>query len=62
MSDVIKFPTPPYIQTLQEEIAAGRMTWIEAFNWLQEQGMYARVAKRLLGPSGDEVDNADQSV
>ena len=62
MTNVIKFPTPPYIVSLKELIAAGHMSWQEAFDWLQEQGMYARVAKRLLGPSGDEVDSANDIV
>lgn len=58
MTNVIDFPTPPYIVTLQEQIAAGNMSWQEAFNWLQSHGMYASKAKELLGPSGKEVDAA----
>ena len=57
MTNVIQFPTPAYILTLHEQIAAGQMTWQQSFNWLQEQNMSARHAKALLGPSGDEVDN-----
>ena len=58
MSNVIKFPTPPYIVTLREQILAGHMTWQQAFDWLQERGMYARKAKELLGP----VDNVVSKV
>jgi hypothetical protein len=62
MTNVIKFPTPPYIISLKENISAGHMSWQEAFNFLQDQGMSARIAKRLLGPSGDEVDSANDIV
>jgi hypothetical protein len=62
MSNVLKFPTPPYIATLQEQIKQEHMTWQSAFDWLQEQGMNAKIAKKLLGPSGDEVDSPAETV
>jgi hypothetical protein len=58
--NVIKFPETPLIRDLKKNIADGHMTWQRAFDFLQSHGMYARVAKRLLGPSGDEVDSAEQ--
>tara|TARA_R110000822_G_scaffold16019_3_gene54867 strand:- start:678 stop:866 length:189 start_codon:yes stop_codon:yes gene_type:complete len=58
MSNVIKFPTPPYIATLKEQIEIGELDWQQAFDFLQAQGMTARWAKKLLGPSGDELDSS----
>ena len=58
MSNVVIFPLPPYIATLKEQIEIGELDWQQAFDFLQAQGMTARWAKRMLGPSGDELDSS----
>jgi len=38
-----------YASIMRSRIAAGEITWQYAFDWLQQQGMSARSAKRVLG-------------
>lgn len=38
-----------YPAILRARIAAEEITWQQAFDWLQQQGMSARLAKGALG-------------
>ena len=38
-----------YPAILRARIAAEEITWQQAFDWLQQQGMSARLAKDALG-------------
>ena len=45
MTNVIHLDYP---SIMRQRIAEGDITWQEAFNWLQSQGMIASKAKKVL--------------